>query len=79
MARAGLNNTLADLETVVASMRSNGVTSWAGSPVGDLVLGAPVPPKPRAEKGQDQKANRRTYYTEILGWVPTDDLLEKLP
>jgi hypothetical protein len=78
MARAQLNNAVSDLEAVVKTMRKLGVASWANSPIGDIVLG--MEPPPRATKADpDPKADRRAYYTEVLGRPVPDAELEKLP
>jgi hypothetical protein len=78
MARAQLNTAVSDLEAVVKTMRKLGVASWANSPIGDVILG--MEPASRAAKTDpDPKADRRNYYSEILGRPVTDGELDKLP
>ena len=71
---------LSHFEAVVQSMRDLGVSSWANSPVGDIVLGPdPVRMKKADKASTDPKAQRRVYYAELLGRPVTDAELEKLP
>ena len=76
MARAELN--LSQFRSVVKEMRDLGVASWAGSPVGDVILG-PAPAARGKKADKDPKSERRNYYAEVLGRPVTDAELEKLP
>ena len=78
MARLELTTTLANFEKVVSRMRELGVASWTDSPVGAIILGPP-PTVPFTAKEVTPKENRKKYYSEVLGYIPSDDLLKRLP
>jgi hypothetical protein len=80
MARAELSVTINHLRTVVKAMRELGVASWAGSPMGDLILGQEPPPRDQATtSAPDENAERRRYYQDVLNRRVTDEELKKLP
>lgn len=79
MARARQLN-LSDFEATVEKMRELGVASWANSPVGDIILGPdPVRMKKTDKASTDPETQRRSYYTEVLGYPVSDAMLKKLP
>lgn len=79
MARPELNKQLEDFGRVVAKMRELGVASWTMSPVGDIVLGAAPLTAAQTRASKDPKAQRRVYYTELLGRPVTDAEMENFP
>jgi hypothetical protein len=78
MARPQLTTLLQEFRQVVKEMRDHGVASWVGSPIGDVVLGAP-PPSKATKADKDPNADRRNYYSELFGRPVTGAELEKLP
>ena len=78
MARAQLNTQLAEFEAVVKAMREHGVASWAGSPVGDIMLGA-EPVRPQKAAKVDPTQARRDMYTELLGRPVSEEEAKRLP
>lgn len=79
MARTELTAALANFDRVVEHMRAKGVSSWVNSPVGDVVLGAPPPPRPTKQEDVDPKELKRAHYSTLFNRQVTDPELEKLP
>lgn len=68
------------LADVVAEMRRLGVTSWANSPVGDIVLGPEPPVAHSTPVSQDDPYKEaRAFYSQLLGRPVSDAEIKRLP